>query len=143
MGLREPERDSSIEELARENEARVALGLDGAYVGLFEWDLAADRSFWSAGFYRLHGLEFNEGASYELWRMQVHPDDRERVESEVQKAISDGGTLDTDYRIIRPDGELRWTHLKAVVSRLRRLTCCNVRLLRRHYPAKTGRRGST
>ncbi|WP_109485619.1 sensor histidine kinase [Occallatibacter savannae] len=117
MSVQDPGGQQSIDELARENEARVQLGLDGAYVGLFEWNLVTGQSQWSLGFYRLHGLEAGEGASFELWRNQVHPDDIARVESEIQKALAEGVSLDTDYRIIRPDGQLRWTYLKAVVTR--------------------------
>lgn len=117
MGPQQRFGEQSIEELARENEARVDLDLDGAYVGLFEWNIITGQSSWSRGFYRLHGLETNQGSSYELWLQQVHPDDRRRVEAEVQRAISIGETVDTDYRIVRPDGKLRWTYLKAVVRK--------------------------
>ena len=63
------------EELALENEARIRLDLDGANVGLFEWNIVTNQSQWSTGFYRLHGLEPGGEASYELWRSQVHADD--------------------------------------------------------------------
>jgi PAS domain S-box-containing protein len=99
-----------------ENEARLRLALDGAYVGLFEWNLQTHQSQWSAGFYLLHGLEPNTAPSYELWRNQVHPDDIERVEREVGKAIETLLPIDTDYRIRRSDGELRWTLLQASVD---------------------------
>jgi PAS domain S-box-containing protein len=103
------------EELVLENEARLRLALDGAYVGLFEWNIQTHESQWSAGFYRLHGIEPNKTPSYELWRQQVHPDDVERVERDVRKAVESLTPVDTDYRIRRPDGELRWTLLQASV----------------------------
>src|ERR1700761_6810770 len=103
------------EELVLENEARQQLALDGAYVGLFEWDLQTQQSQWSAGFYVLHGLEPNLPPSYELWRQQVHPDDLDRVEKDVRGALETLTSLDTDYRIRRSDGEVRWTLLQASV----------------------------
>src|SRR5579859_6822776 len=105
------------EELALENEARVLLQLDGANVGLFEWDVATNLSQWSTGFYRLHGLPPGGPASYELWRSQVHADDVNRVEAEIQRVVQEGEMVDTDYRIVHPDGELRWTLLQARVKR--------------------------
>lgn len=108
---------NTIEELVLEDEARLALELDGAYVGLFEWDVLNNASKWSRGFYRLHGLESNGPASYEVWRAQVHPNDLERVEAEIRKAVEGTDYLDTDYRIVHPDGRLRWTSLRARVKR--------------------------
>jgi two-component system, sporulation sensor kinase E len=108
--------DRRAEELVLENEARLRLALDGAYVGLFEWNIQTHQSQWSAGFYLLHGLEPNTPPTYELWRNQVHPDDLERVEAEVTKAVETLTPVDTDYRIRRADGELRWTLLQASVD---------------------------
>ena len=104
------------QELVLENEARIQLALDGAYVGLFEWNVVTNQSEWSTGFYRLHGLQPGVPASYELWRSQVHPEDIERVEGEIKRAVDEGESVDTDYRIIHPDGDLRWTSLRARVK---------------------------
>jgi len=105
------------EELALENEARIRLDLDGANVGLFTWDVVNHTSRWSTGFYRLHGLEPGADASYELWRSQVHSDDVERVEREIQRAVAESESVDVDYRIVQPGGELRWTSLQATIRR--------------------------
>jgi two-component system, sporulation sensor kinase E len=104
------------QELVLENEARIQLALDGAYVGLFEWNVVTNLSEWSTGFYRLHGLQPGGPASYTLWRSQVHPEDIERVEAEIKRAVDEADFVDTDYRIIHPDGELRWTSLRARVK---------------------------
>lgn len=37
----------------------------------------------------------------------VHPDDRERFLAE-RRAVRDGASFDREYRIVRPDGEIRW-----------------------------------
>jgi two-component system, sporulation sensor kinase E len=105
----------SAEELVLENEARLRMALDGANVGLFEWNVHTNESKWSTGFYLLHGLEPSVPPSYELWRQQIHPDDVERVEREVRKAVSSLHSVDTDYRIRHSDGKLRWTLLQASV----------------------------
>jgi PAS domain S-box-containing protein len=109
--------DSRARELILENDARLQLQLDGAHVGLFEWDVVTNRSQWSTGFYVLHGLEPNHEASYELWRSQVHADDVDRVEAEVKRVVEEAEHLDIDYRIIHPTGELRWTRLQARMTR--------------------------
>jgi PAS domain S-box-containing protein len=44
------------------------------------------------------------------WSAQIHPDDRERVAEISRIADVDGSTYLAEYRIIRPDGEIRWIH---------------------------------
>ena len=43
----------------------------------------------------------------QLWSEMVHPVDRERV-SEFERCLLDSGKQDIEYRIMRPDGEIRW-----------------------------------
>ncbi|WP_200196927.1 PAS domain S-box protein [Halorhodospira abdelmalekii] len=38
----------------------------------------------------------------------VHPEDREEIESALKRAIETHETLDMRYRIVRPDGAVRW-----------------------------------
>jgi formate hydrogenlyase transcriptional activator len=45
----------------------------------------------------------------------IHPEDRERVHRAVQQAIQSGENLHSDYRIVQPDGSIRW-----IVARGRR-----------------------
>jgi PAS domain S-box-containing protein len=112
---RQPEHHRA-EELILENEARIRLDLDGAFVGLFEWNVVTNQSQWSTGFYLLHGLQPGAPANYQLWRDQVHPDDLDRVEAELKRAVDAAEYVDTAYRIVHPDGEVRWTSLQAKVQ---------------------------
>ena len=98
-------------ELARENEARVLMALDGANAGLFEWNITQDRSTWSDGFYRLHDLPPGSEAHYRIWRARVHPEDLERVERELLNAVRDAGRFSSEYRVIMNSGEVRWVDL--------------------------------
>ncbi len=43
------------------------------------------------------------------WISAIHPDDRQRVHSAFSQ-IPTGPKFDEEYRIIRPDGEIRWIH---------------------------------
>ena len=48
------------------------------------------------------------------WLDMVHPDDRERMRHSL-KEVSKVGSLASEYRIVRPDGEVRWIHDRARV----------------------------
>src|SRR5579875_1900115 len=95
-------------ELASENEVRALLALDGANVGLWEWDLATNRWRWSNGTYRLHGLEPSTAVDHEVWRAAIHPDDRARVARELENAQAEGGAFSSEYRVSLPADEVRW-----------------------------------
>jgi len=47
-----------------------------------------------------------------LWQFVVHPDDRQRVEKSSQ-ILMNQGTKDLEYRVVRPDGEVRWLRDRA------------------------------
>ena len=48
-------------------------------------------------------------ADSNLWFQTVHPDDRDRLGA-CMPEILEKGVLDIEYRIVRPDGEMRWIH---------------------------------
>ncbi|HOX28029.1 MAG TPA: PAS domain S-box protein, partial [bacterium] len=49
-----------------------------------------------------------------MWIDTVHPDDRERARISEEEMFEKGGK-DIEYRIVRPDGEIRWLHDRASV----------------------------
>ncbi|HVY70818.1 MAG TPA: PAS domain S-box protein, partial [Verrucomicrobiae bacterium] len=51
-------------------------------------------------------------ASPESWLEAVHPLDRQRV-SDAAREKQTAGTYDEEYRIVRPNGEVRWIHDRA------------------------------
>ncbi len=95
-------------ELALENEVRSRMALDGVNVGLWEVDMATQKSTWSHGFYRLHGRQPGEPVDREGRSTNVHPDDFDRVEEVVLRAIAERGTFHEEYRVLLPDGGIRW-----------------------------------
>ncbi|MFZ5628895.1 MAG: response regulator [Spirochaetota bacterium] len=80
------------------------------------WVSSADKTYVeyiSPGYERTWGLPcetiYKEPLS---WLNLVHPDDRERIR-EAALTKQSQGTYDEIYRIIRPDGSLRWVHDRA------------------------------
>ena len=49
------------------------------------------------------------------WFQSIHPDDQEAFQTALPKQQQ--GTYDEEYRIIRPDGDIRWIHDRAVPIR--------------------------
>ncbi len=78
-----------------------------AQTGSWDWNLATDELLWSDNMFRLLGLkpgEVTPTPAYVAGR--VHPDDRERVEQELDSARQRGTLPDVSYRISWPDGSV-------------------------------------
>lgn len=82
-----------------------------AQVGLWEWDIPADRVIWTDELYRIYGLEPGAfAATYEAFLERIHPDDREMVHRTVMEAYESRRPYAFDHRLVRPDGQVRWLH---------------------------------
>jgi PAS domain S-box-containing protein len=79
-----------------------------ADMGRFAWNVETGYLWWSDRLYRIFGLDpAKQPASFELLLQLVHPDDRERIRRINEEELA--GTLhpNLEYRIRRPDGEVR------------------------------------
>lgn len=87
-----------------------------AQIGSFEWDIPNNSVVWSDGLYAIYGLTPDQfDASFEAFLAQVHPDDRERVQSTIRTAHSDHQPFSIEERIVRPDGKVRTLRSKGEV----------------------------
>lgn len=106
------ERHTLMHEL-RSSEERLRLALAAANMGTWEWDLASDRVLWSDGHFRILGYEPGEfEPTYAHWRSRVHPEDLSLVEAALREARERGGAYQCEYRVVWPDGSVRWTQAR-------------------------------
>ena len=97
------------EEMLRVTSKRLELALAAAKAGTWDWNVATGFIEWSPQMFELFGLDpRSNNASFASWRTALHPDDREQAESRIELALKQRSTLDSDYRIIWPDGRIRW-----------------------------------
>ena len=52
-------------------------------------------------------------ANYEEWGASIHPDDLAYAEESFERVVQTGGGETREYRIVRPDGEMRWVSDRA------------------------------
>jgi len=91
--------------------AREAAGV----VGAWEWDIKANKVYADARYAELHGVapEFAEaGLPAQSYTPAVHPDDRDRVAAVALAATRTGGDFSEEYRLIQPDGSIRWIYTR-------------------------------
>ena len=81
-----------------------------AHLGSFRIDFATGAVDASDEMYRLYGLEpQSEPLTRDRLRSMVHPDDLMSASSaSAQDAIAGGGMFTNEYRIVLPDGGIRW-----------------------------------
>ena len=106
------------EDAQRESEARFRQLADGINQVFWLYDLALQRVVYvSPAYARIWGRpESTLLADPENWLEGVHPEDRERVRESAGR-ITQGGTYDQVYRVIRPDCSERWVHDRGFVVR--------------------------
>jgi PAS domain S-box-containing protein len=102
------ERGQATQALAR-SEDRLHRALDAARMGTWFWSVKSNTLSWDENLRQLYGLASGESVTnYEQFLARVHPDDRNFVADVVQRTMEDGGNLDYTFRILLPDGRVRW-----------------------------------
>jgi PAS domain S-box-containing protein len=102
----------------RQSEERLRLALDSARMGIWFWSVETNSLVWDERLRRLYGLAQGERvSSYEQFLDRVHPEDRAFVTDAVREALAGSGDLDYEFRIVLPDGSVRWIADQGQVGR--------------------------
>jgi len=109
------------EEALRESEERFRQMADTLPEVTWITDLEPEQvRYTSPSFERIWGLSVEDlYKNPRLWTETIHPEDRERVATTFMKWIT-GEPVDyhdIEFRIVRPNGEIRWIHERGVLSR--------------------------
>jgi PAS domain S-box-containing protein len=97
------------EQELRASRRRLELALEAGGMGAWSWDVATGEVRWSERLEEQHGLAPGTfGGTFEDFQRDIHPEDRERVVAAIRRALEGGEEYAIEYRIVRPDGEVRW-----------------------------------
>ena len=104
------------EEQARLSEERLRFALDAAMMGTWDWDLVSQKVLWSDNLERIHGLpDGTFDGTFDSYALEIHPDDRARVSASIARALAGEGDHEVEYRLVAPDGTVRWAEGKGRV----------------------------
>ena len=96
----------------RENQESLNLALNAAQMGTWNWLIGREVS-WSAETKRIFGLsEADCEITPQLFFERLHSDDREKVKQAMTRAIQEDTQYEVEFRIVRPDGQVRWVMAK-------------------------------
>jgi PAS domain S-box-containing protein len=93
----------------KSSDERLERSLDLAETGVWEWDIPAGTLTWSKRVAPMFGYaEVRLETSYASYMAAVHPDDRAAVEQTIQRCLQNGLLYSIKYRVVWPDGTVRW-----------------------------------
>jgi len=103
----------------RTSEERYSLASRGANDGIWDWDLATNRIFFSPRWKSIVGLAENAACSSPSdWMSRIHPDDLDGVRARLAAHL-DGYSehFQAEYRILHEDGLYRWVLCRGIAVR--------------------------
>jgi len=104
------------ERAARQNEDRLAMALNAAQMGTWDWNLGEDTATWSDETKRIFGRSPSDPeVTNEAFYALIHPDDRLRVKTAIERAIAGHSPYEEEFRMGLPDGKIRWVRGKGKV----------------------------
>jgi PAS domain S-box-containing protein len=56
-------------------------------------------------------------SGYAVWSQRIHANDRERVVAKSEEFMRTGGPPSDEYRVVLPDGRVRWIHERSLLLR--------------------------
>ena len=96
------------EEALREFEERVVLAAQAAHLGVWEMDPGTNEVWMSDSARALFQFDSETRLDHAALQDRVHPEDRALRDSAVKRAIETRGGYEIEYRVLLPDGTLRW-----------------------------------
>jgi PAS domain S-box-containing protein len=87
------------------------------YAGVCIWNGSLEGVwYWSDNYEQLFGpLPAEHSHNYQMFLDRVHPEDRDFVEKSLASAVRQNADFGFEYRIIRPDGTVRWVSERGTV----------------------------
>jgi PAS domain S-box-containing protein len=107
---------------------RLSLAAKAGGVGIWDYDVVNNHLVWDDQMFQLYGITREQfSGAYEAWQAGLHPDDRQRGDEAIQRALQGAGEFNIEFRVLWPDGSLR--HVRGLASVQRDLSGRPVRMI--------------
>jgi len=108
--------EAMAQQYVRENEARLSHAQKIANIGCWEWDIRTGGLSWSDQIYRQLGLQPGTvPPDFSTFKQSVHVEDRAKFAAAIERALANESLYELEFRILRPDGEIRMLHARGEV----------------------------
>jgi polar amino acid transport system substrate-binding protein len=106
--------EEATDELA-ESRQRLDLALASSGIGTWDRNIENDAVFWDEAQHRIMGTD--PAAGEPSFTKLIHPQDLQRFESEINEALGGNKDFASEYRFLRPNGEVRTLEARGHVIR--------------------------
>jgi PAS domain S-box-containing protein len=110
------ERKNSERQLRR-SESYLAEAQRLSHTGSFGWSIPSGELFWSEETFQIFQYDQTTKPTVELFLQRVYPEDATLVKKTIERASQDGKDFEHEYRLLMPDGSLKYVHAVAHASR--------------------------
>src|SRR5580704_18309530 len=97
----------------RRSEANLAEAQRLSHTGSFGWTVSTGEIVWSEETFRIFQYDRATEPTVEGLLQRVHSEDRARVTLTIEQASQDGKDFEHEYRLVMPDGSIRYVHVVA------------------------------
>ncbi len=104
-------------EQMRASEARLREAEALTHLGSWHFDLRTGAGTWSEGTGALYGMDPRQPLDLHSALAAVHADDRPRIETALSLMVEHGVPFADEFRVVRPDGQLRWHRVQGSAIR--------------------------
>lgn len=112
------EQHRQVEAQLRVSEERLRMAVEAGEVGIWDWDIPANRVSWSDRVYEMHQMApGSDIGGLEGFRSRIYPDDLERVQAALAAALAGGPAYEAEFRTCMPDGSVRWISTRGQLVR--------------------------
>ena len=113
---RTAELEASNARLTQSEQGR-SLALAAGQMGSWEWEVGSKELKWDEGQQRIFGVDPHHfHATVDNVRSLVHPEDWQSLQHVVERMSKSARTQQTEFRVLRPNGETRWCTGTAAAS---------------------------
>jgi PAS domain S-box-containing protein len=112
MNLRMARLRTQAESSLHESAGRLTHAEAVAQFGHWEWNLRANRMYWSAGVYSVIGVAETTPPSLDLVYSLIHPEEREAFRTLLERILQGESIASVDLRGLKPNGEEFFVHLQ-------------------------------
>ena len=112
--MRDISERKQVEQQLQALSERLELALEGAQIGVWQWDYQSNRLSWDERMFAIYGIKPEDfGDTYQDFEKYVHPDDLTVAREGKSSAHS---PLSKEFRIIRSDGTIRYLFSTALIQ---------------------------
>ncbi|MEI8312889.1 MAG: CHASE domain-containing protein, partial [Verrucomicrobiota bacterium] len=107
--------NKAARELLRVASSRMKVATRAGSVGIWDFDTGTGSLHWDSEMFKLYGMpEAGSSPVYATWLAALHPEDLQRMDDEIRRALSGEKDFDTEFRVAWPDGQIR--HLRGLAE---------------------------